>query len=205
MKEVTQQQKTAVFLDRDGTINEQMGYINHLSRFHLLPGVGEAIRLLNERNIPVVVITNQSGLARGYFPPSLLEEVHEKMRRELADKGAHVDGIYLCPHHPDARLIEYRKTCECRKPRPGLLKTAAKDLHLDLIRSYVVGDRWTDVKTAANCRATSVLVLTGYGKGELYYIGPGQQEQPAYVAEDLHEAVLWIISDLHEKASAPVG
>jgi D-glycero-D-manno-heptose 1,7-bisphosphate phosphatase len=136
-----------------------------------------------------VVITNQSGLARGYFPPSLLEEVHEKMRRELAAKGAHVDGIYLCPHHPDARLIEYRKSCECRKPRPGLLKTAAKDLHLDLLRSYVVGDRWTDVKTAANCRATSVLVLTGYGRGELDYIGPGQQEQPAYVAEDLQKAV----------------
>ena len=93
----------AVFLDRDGTINEQMGYINHISRFQLLPGVIEAIKRLNEASVPVVVVTNQSGLARGYFPESLLVKVHEKMNRLLAEGGAHLDGIYICPHHPEGK------------------------------------------------------------------------------------------------------
>ncbi|MCI5158930.1 MAG: HAD family hydrolase, partial [Candidatus Electrothrix sp. AUS1_2] len=118
----------AVFLDRDGTINEQMGYINHISRFVLLPGAARAIRTLNERNIPVVVVTNQSGLARGYFPPSLLEEVHLKMERELAAEGAHIDGLYICPHHPEAKEEQFRKDFNCRKPKTGLLEQAAAEL-----------------------------------------------------------------------------
>ena len=127
--------RPAVFLDRDGTINEQMGYINHLSRFRLLPRAGEAIRLLNEQNIPVVMVSNQSGVARGYFPISLLEEVHDKMRQMLARQGAHVDGIYVCPHHPQAELSEYAMQCDCRKPKPGLLIRAARELGLDLVHS----------------------------------------------------------------------
>lgn len=186
----------AVFLDRDGTINEQMGYINHLSRFRLLPRVGEAIRLLNEQNVPVVVVSNQSGVARGYFPISLLEEVHDKMSRMLARQGAHVDGIYVCPHHPQAERSEYATQCDCRKPKPGLLIRAARELNLDLVHSYVVGDRWVDLKTAVNCNAAPILVLTGYGKGDLAYIGPHEIIQPLFVAEDLYEAVQWILRDL---------
>ena len=103
--------RPAVFLDRDGTINEQMGYINHISRFHLLSGVGEAIRILNEHYLPVVVVTNQSGLARGYFPESLLDEVHQEMCDLLALEGAHIDGLYVCPHHPEAKEERFRVDC----------------------------------------------------------------------------------------------
>lgn len=185
--------RPAVFLDRDGTINEQMGYINHISRFHLLPGVAAAIRELNDHSIPVVVVTNQSGLARGYFPEELLLAVHEKMKRQLTEYGAHVDGIYVCPHHPEAKREQYRVACDCRKPKPGLLLQAARDMGLDLAASYVVGDRWSDLKTAAACGAAPVLVLTGYGRGDAQYIGPTQVVQPAYVGVDLTAVVQWIL------------
>jgi D-glycero-D-manno-heptose 1,7-bisphosphate phosphatase len=186
--------KAAVFLDRDGTINEQMGYINHICRFHLLPGAAKAIKKLNDADIPVVVISNQSGLARGYFPEELLGAVHEKMHSLLAEEGAHVDGIYYCPHHPEAKEERFRAACNCRKPKPGLVLTAAEEMGLDPEQSYVVGDRWSDIKTAANCGATSILVRTGYGRGDEQYIGPRQQIQPDYKADDLLEAVTWILS-----------
>ena len=186
----------AVFLDRDGTINEQMGYINHISRFILLPGVATAIRRLNEQNIPVVVVTNQSGLARGYFPPVLLDAVHAQMERELAAQDAHIDGLYICPHHPEAKEEQFRKVCTCRKPQTGLLEQAAAELELDLTRSFMVGDRWSDLQCGNRVGATSVLVLTGYGRGDLEYIGPEQEIQPDKIAEDLSEAVDWIIEQL---------
>ncbi|NOQ47532.1 MAG: HAD-IIIA family hydrolase, partial [Desulfobulbaceae bacterium] len=119
--------RPAVFLDRDGTINEQMGYINHISRFKMLPGSIEAIKQLNDHGISVVVVTNQSGLARGYFPAALLDQVHAEMNRLLAEKGAHIDGLYICPHHPEAKKEEYRQTCNCRKPKTGLLEQAARE------------------------------------------------------------------------------
>ena len=188
--------RPAVFLDRDGTINEQMGYINHISRFHLLPGVAAAIRLLNDKKVPAVVVSNQSGLARGYFPASLLDEVHRLMQNRLGQEGAHLDGVYVCPHHPEAKEERYRLACQCRKPKPGLFKRAADELDLDLARSYVVGDRWSDLKAAAACSAKGVLVLTGYGRGELQYIAPQQELAPHFVAENLQEAVRWILADM---------
>ncbi len=188
--------RPAVFLDRDGTINEQMGYINHESRFHLLPRAAEAIRLLNEQRIPAVVVTNQSGLARGYFPEELLDLVHARMKEGLAEHGAHVDGIYICPHHPEAKVAHLRAACDCRKPKTGLLVRAAADLDLDLSRSFVIGDRWSDLKCAAACNATPVLVLTGYGRGDYRYIGPRETVVPTHVAEDLYDAVLWVIAQL---------
>jgi D-glycero-D-manno-heptose 1,7-bisphosphate phosphatase len=187
--------RPAVFLDRDGTINEQMGYINHIDRFQLLPHAAEAIRKLNEHNIPVIVVTNQSGLARGYFPESLVTAVHEKMNQQLAAADAHVDGIYICPHHPEAKEEKFRVKCNCRKPRNGLFLQAAQELNLDLEKSYVVGDRWSDLKAARRCQAKAVLVLTGYGKGDYQYIGPHQEIQPDFVADNLLEAVKWIIPD----------
>ncbi|MDF1577850.1 MAG: D-glycero-beta-D-manno-heptose 1,7-bisphosphate 7-phosphatase [Desulfurivibrionaceae bacterium] len=188
--------RPAVFLDRDGTINEQMGYVNHPSRFVLLPGSAAAIRMLNEHGIPVLVVTNQSGLARGYFPSELLDEVHAKMIEMLAAAGATVDGIYVCPHHPEASDERYRADCDCRKPKPGLFLRAAREHNIDLAASYVVGDRWSDLKAAAVCGATGILVLSGYGRGELDYIGPSQTFRPAHVAEDLLDAAAWIISSL---------
>ncbi len=188
--------KKAVFLDRDGTINEQMGYINHISRFVLLPGVGAAIGRLNEHNIPVIVVTNQSGLARGYFPKVLLDEVHAKMTEQLAAEGAHIDGLYICPHHPEAAQEKYRKTCSCRKPKTGLLEQAAAELNLDLQQSFMVGDRWSDLKCGAAVGAAPILVLSGYGRGDQQYIGPQQKIQPAFVAEDLNAAVDWILEKI---------
>ena len=190
--------RPAVFLDRDGTINEQMGYINHLSRFHLLPGAAEAIRVLNEHGLPVVVVTNQSGLARGYFPESLLAEVHAEMNRQLASAGARIDGLYICPHHPEAKMEQYRQLCNCRKPKTGLLEQAARDMGLDLRRSFMVGDRWSDLRCGAAVQAKTILVRTGYGRGEELYIGPTQKVQPDSIADDLGAAVAWIGTQLHK-------
>jgi D-glycero-D-manno-heptose 1,7-bisphosphate phosphatase len=178
----------AVFLDRDGTINEEMGYINHLSRFKLLPGVVEAVRRLNRAGIKAVVVTNQSGAARGYFPATLVIEIHRRLEAEMARGGAHLDGIYTCLHGPD-------DNCLCRKPKPALVLQAALELDLDLDRSYLVGDRYRDVETAAHAGVKGILVLTGYGRGEYEYLkNPGPD--PAYVAEDLKDAVAWILADL---------
>ena len=184
----------AVFLDRDGTINEQMGYINHLSRFQLLPGVGRAIERLNQAGWPVVVVSNQSGVARGYFPPDLVEEVHDLMVELLSRDGARLDGIYYCPHHPRAELDDFRRECNCRKPRTGLFEQAALDLNLDLSESYVVGDRSSDLKAGRNIGAKSILVLTGYGRGELEYVLPRKGVKPDFVAETLNDAVDHILN-----------
>jgi len=181
--------QAAVFLDRDGTINEEMGYINHLSRFRLLPQTVPAIRRLNDAGVKVVVVTNQSGAARGYFPAGLVDEVHAYLKELLAAGGAHLDGVYACRHHPD-------EGCACRKPRPALIQQAARDLDLDLDRSYAVGDRYKDVETAANAGVKGILVLTGYGRGEFEYLGAEVSEQPVFVAKDLEDAATWIVEDL---------
>jgi D-glycero-D-manno-heptose 1,7-bisphosphate phosphatase len=182
----------AVFLDRDGTINEEMGYINHLSRFALLPQAIPAIRRLNAAGVKVVVVTNQSGAARGYFPASLVDEIHALLQASLAAGGAHLDGIYTCLHGP-------ADGCACRKPAPALLEQAARDLDLDLTRSYLVGDRYKDVETAANAGAKGVLVLTGYGRGEYEYLRHTWPAPPIHVAPDLLEAAEWILADLGKK------
>jgi D-glycero-D-manno-heptose 1,7-bisphosphate phosphatase len=182
----------AVFLDRDGTINEQMGYINHLSRFKLLDQAIPAIRRLNAAGVKVVVITNQSGAARGYFPASLVDKIHALLQELLAAAGAHLDGIYTCLHGP-------ADGCACRKPRPALMQQAARDLDIDLFRSYLVGDRYSDIQTAANAGAKGILVLTGYGRGEYEYLRAAQPVQPVYVAPDIEAAVEWILADLGKK------
>jgi D-glycero-D-manno-heptose 1,7-bisphosphate phosphatase len=185
--------KPAVFLDRDGTINEQLGYINHISRFMLLPGAGKAISLLNKNNHIVVVTSNQSGVARGYFPIELVKETNELMKRELAKDDAYMDGIYFCPHHPDGLVPEYSRECTCRKPDIGLIEKARSELDIDMRRSYVIGDRWLDIEFAHNAGLPGILVLTGYGRGDLEYIVPHKQIKPTFVAEDLLRAVKWIL------------
>ncbi len=183
----------AVFLDRDGTLNEEMGYVNHLDRFVLLPRVGQAIRLLNEHGFKAVVITNQSGVARGYFTESLLHQVHQRMEDLLKKEGAHLDGIYYCPHHPDAGTPPYRQKCRCRKPDTGLVETAVKELGVDCSKSYVIGDRGAELEFAHRIGAKGILVLTGYGKGEWEYCGDQWKVKPIHVALDLYEAVQWIL------------
>ena len=183
----------AVFLDRDGTINEEVGYVNHLERFTLLPRAGEAIRLLNRHEIKAVVITNQSGVARGYFPESLIHLVHQKMQDLLRMEGARLDGIYYCPHHPEAGEPPYRQRCRCRKPATGLIEEAVKELDLDCSQSYSIGDRGADIELGRQVGAKGILVLTGYGKGEWEYHGDQWKVKPDYVARDLREAVQWIL------------
>jgi len=185
--------RPAVFIDRDGTINEQRGYINHISRFVLLPGVGEAISLLNKNNHIVVITSNQSGVARGYFPIQLVKEIHELMKLKLTKDNAHVDGIYFCPHHPDGVVPEYSKECICRKPNVGLIRQAQIELDIDMETSYVIGDRLLDIEFAHNANLPGILVLTGYGKGEVHYSMPHKSITPACVAKDLLHAAQWIL------------
>lgn len=183
----------AVFLDRDGTINEEVGYVNHLDRFRLLPGAARGIRLLNEHGFKTVVVTNQSGVARGYFPESLVQEVHQKMVDLLKGEGAYLDGIYYCPHHPHEGEPPYRQRCRCRKPATGLIEEAVRKLGIDLRGSYVVGDRGMDLEFAQAAGLEGVLVLTGYGKGEWEYLRDRWKVKPAHVAVDLYDAARWII------------
>lgn len=189
----------AVFLDRDGTINEEMGYINHLDRFVLLPYVGQAIRLLNQHGFKVVVITNQSGVARGYFPESLVHQIHQKMKDLLSKDGAYLDGIYFCPHHPDAGDPPYRQKCRCRKPATGLVEEAVKDLDIDCSKSYAIGDKGLDIEFAHQFGAKGILVLTGYGRGEWENLKDRWLVKPDYVASNLYEAVQWILKQEGEK------
>lgn len=186
--------RPAVFIDRDGTINQQLGYINHISRFILLPGVAEAISLLNEHKRLVLVASNQSGVARGYFPIELVHQTHEQMQRELKRENAYIDGIYFCPHHPDGTVLEYKKACRCRKPKTGLIEAARQEFDIDMGKSYVIGDRWLDIAFAHNAHLPGILVLTGYGMGEREYVVPPKGIAPAYVAENLLEAVRWLLA-----------
>lgn len=189
----------AIFLDRDGTVCREVGYINHPSRLELLPGSGEALRAINRRGIKAVIVTNQAGVARGYFPFHVLEETHQRLTGLLAALGARLDGIYFCPHHPDVGGPGFRKHCSCRKPRPGMLIRAATELDIDLSRSFMVGDSFRDVGAGihAGVRQT-VLLRTGYGRGELLWKSATTKVWPDHVADDLPSAIDWIFHQVEE-------
>jgi D-glycero-D-manno-heptose 1,7-bisphosphate phosphatase len=192
---------SAVFLDRDGTISEEVGYVNHVSRLQLYPWSAEAIRKLNRAGRPVIVVTNQSGVARGYFSEELVREVHRKMIVELAAHGARVDGIYYCPHHPTGQLQAYRMDCRCRKPLPGMLEEAAQRFHIDLGSSYVVGDGYRDMQLGFNAGTHTILVLTGYGRGEYEHHRHRWPRRPDWTAENLQEAVDIILGETARPAA----
>ncbi len=183
----------AVFMDRDGTINEQMGYINHISRFILLPGTAEAIRLLNRHRYLAIIVSNQSGVARGYFPLQLVEDVHSHMRGLLKKENAVIDGIFFCPHYRTGVVREYTADCDCRKPRTGLIKSACETFDIDMTNSYVIGDRSTDIELAHRAELKGILVKTGYGRGDIEYVLPGSPLKPFHIAGNLLDAVRWII------------
>ena len=185
--------RPAIFIDRDGTLSEEVGYVNHVSRFKLFPFAVDAIRLINRSPYLAVLVTNQAGVARGYFAESMVHEVHESIRRTLEAGGARLDAVYFCPHHPTAGEEPYRQDCDCRKPRPGLLHRAARELGADLGRSYVIGDRKGDLELAWSVGATGVMVKTGYGRGELEHQAPSWPRQPDLVAEHLLDAVVSIL------------
>jgi D-glycero-D-manno-heptose 1,7-bisphosphate phosphatase len=184
----TQLLRRAVFLDRDGTIGEELGYVNHIDRFQIFPYAAEAIRELNQANIPVIVVTNQSGIARNIFPESLVHEVHKKMLAILAKGGAWVDAVYFCPHKTE-------DACECRKPYPGMMERAAREYGLDLTASWVVGDRYADMEMSHAAGGRGILVMTGYGRGEYELHHTAWPRQPDALAENLKDAVRQILQN----------
>ena len=180
--------RKAVFLDRDGTICEEMGYVNHVDRLQVFPFAAAAIRLLNEQKIPVIVVTNQGGIARNIFPEELVRQVNAKMIAELGDAGAYIDAIYYCPHKSE-------DDCDCRKPNPGMMERASREHHLDLAASWVVGDRYADLEMAHTAGGRGILVMTGYGRGELELHRETWPRQPDAIAENLTEAVSRILDE----------
>jgi D-glycero-D-manno-heptose 1,7-bisphosphate phosphatase len=171
----------AVFLDRDGTINEEMGYINHPDRFIIFPFVAESIKIFNEMGLKVIVVTNQSGVARGYFKESLVVELHETLQKKMQEQGAQIDSIYYCPHHPKEGRGKYKLNCNCRKPKPGMVLKAVDEYDIDVQKSYMIGDRYKDILFARNLNMKSALVLTGYGLGEYTFDKEKWKYQPDFV------------------------
>jgi len=178
--------KKACFLDRDGVLIVDKNYLHDVSQVELEPGAAEAVRLLNRNGYQVVVVSNQSGVARGYFTEAKVREVNQYIHRLLEADGARIDGWYFCPHHPKGTVPEYTVKCDCRKPEPGLLLRAAKELDLDLQASYMIGDKVSDVEVGnrAGCRA-GILVMTGQAED----IPVDQRKHLRYIADNLLEAV----------------
>ncbi len=180
----------AIFMDRDGTITEEMGYLKDPQKLRLIPRSAGAIKLLNERRIPVIVVSNQSGVARGYFTEETVKKTNRKFKGLLKEKVAYLDGIYYCPHHPEFGPPRYKKNCNCRKPKPGMLEKAARRFNLDLKKSYVIGDKVEDIELARNVGAKGILVLTGYGERSK------KKVKSDYVAKNLYQAAEWILKEV---------
>lgn len=179
----------AVFLDRDGVITkEPPHYAHRIDQLELIPKSAEAIKELNESGFKVIIVSNQSGVARGYYQEKDIKIYNNEMKRQLEEKGAHIDAIYYCPHHPEATIKEYRIDCDCRKPKPGMLKRAEKDLDLDLKCSFLIGDKDSDIEAGYRAGCKTILVLTGQGNGELKKISE-MDIKPNYISKDLHTAI----------------
>ena len=179
---------TAVFLDRDDTIIRDLGYLSDPRDIDIMPGAAEAIRVLNESGIPAIIITNQSGIARGFFKEETLEAIHNRLKTLLDGQGSRIDAIYYCPHHPDGIIKEYRLACTCRKPQPGLLLRAAQDFGLDLMHCYLVGDKPIDIETIHKVGGKGILV----GTGNDITLKP----RADFMAANLKDAVHWILKDM---------
>lgn len=187
--------RPAVFLDRDGTLVEDVDFLTEPDQLVLLPGAAAAVRALNEAGVAVALVTNQSGVARGLLDEERLRHVHERLAEMLAEGGARLDGIWYCPHHPDEGEPPYRAACECRKPAPGLLRAAADALDLDLARSFVVGDSVRDVEAGAALGVPGILVATGNGARQRASLGRVTGPAPRF-APDLAAAVRMVLASL---------
>ena len=181
--------RPAVFLDRDGTLNIDAGYLDRKERLMLFPWSLDSVRLLRRAGYAVVVVTNQSGVGRGMIEESFVEEVHQIIQSRLVDIGEKLDGHYYCPHEPSASIEAFRVDCDCRKPKPGLVTRAARDLGLDVERSIVVGDKWSDIGLAKQTGARGVLVRTGYGRSQEKNRQEGLSADA--VVDTLMDAVNW--------------
>jgi D-glycero-D-manno-heptose 1,7-bisphosphate phosphatase len=191
---VTRSFECAVFLDRDGTIIEEVGYLDRPERVEFFPFTIDAIRVLNRAGLAVVLVSNQSGIARGFFSEAVVDDVHRKMASMLVAGGAHIDAYYYCPHHPDGKVPGYAKVCDCRKPARGLVDRAIAEFGIDPARSFVVGDRWLDVALARAVGAKGVLVRTGYGETEERK--PPTDMKADAVVDNLIAASSWILGAL---------
>ncbi|NTV83415.1 MAG: D-glycero-beta-D-manno-heptose 1,7-bisphosphate 7-phosphatase [Bacteroidales bacterium] len=192
--------RPAVFLDRDGTVCEEVGYLREVKDLQLIPGSAQAIRQIKQAGWKVVIISNQSGVARGYLTEQTVQTIHTALQEMLQKEGAGIDGMYYCPHHPKGNP-PYNIQCRCRKPEAGMLRQAGKDLDLDLNRSIVIGDKLSDVQTAQRLNIPGILVLTGFGKGELEKYQQNWEKEPDHIAENLLEAASWFLknSSIKEK------
>jgi len=181
----------AVFLDRDGTLIEEVGYLDRPERVALFPWSTDAIRALNRAGLRVIMVTNQSGIARGFFTAEVVDAVHARIAAVLAEGGAAVDAYYYCPHHPDGKVREYARVCDCRKPGRGLVDRAVREFGVDPEQSFAVGDRWLDVALARAVGAKGVLVRTGYGATEEHQPPAGLVADA--VVNNLVEAASWVL------------
>ncbi|MEO8257248.1 MAG: HAD family hydrolase [Acidobacteriota bacterium] len=191
----------AVFLDRDGTLIEDAHYLDRTDRVALYPWSVDAVRLLNRAGLRVIVVTNQSGIARGFFSAAIVDDLHRHISALLAAGGARIDAYYYCPHHPQGRVEGYTQVCDCRKPAPGLVDRAARDLGVDPRQSFVVGDRWLDVRLARAVGARGVLVRTGHGVAEA--AEPAPDVTADAVTDNLIGATSWILRHLNSSVSTP--
>ncbi len=182
----------AVFLDRDGTIIEEVGYLSRISDIRLLEGAASGIKLLNQAGFKIIVVTNQSGVARGFFDEDFVHRVHQKISEYLNEQGAYIDAWYYCPHHVDGKIAKYSFDCSCRKPSTGMIEKACKDFAIDIKRSYVVGDSEKDILLAVNVGAKPVLVTTGYGRQTLNSLSPHIKDKLAFIVDNLKELALLI-------------
>jgi D-glycero-D-manno-heptose 1,7-bisphosphate phosphatase len=194
--------RPAIFLDRDGTVTDEVGYINHISRAKIYPYAPEAVRMLKSTGLPVIIVTNQSGVGRGYFTEEIVGQVHKLVQQTLQAAGTSIDAFYHCPHHPGAVVAAYRQEWRCRKPGTGLPEEAAERFGIDLAASYVVGDTYRDMQMGFNIGARTILLMTGYGRGEYEYRRAGWARMPDLVAENLLEAAKLIVQELGANTAA---
>ena len=191
----------AVFLDRDGTMIEDVGYLDRLERLKLFPYTIDAVRLLNRAGYKVVVVTSQNGVAQGVLTEEFLGQAHAHVSRVCEAAGATIDGYYYCPHSTHAAVERYRTDCDCRKPKPGMILAAARDHSLDLANSFVVGDRWRDIEMGIAAGTKAVLVETGYGRTEAGRRPANVPEVP--VVGTLIEAASWILRNTKKEGLTP--
>ena len=181
----------AVFLDRDGTLIEERGYLDRLDLLTVFPWTADALRLLNRAGFATVVITNQAAVARGIIGEPFLEDVHRELSARLARGGGVIDRYYYCPHLVDAKVEQYRQACRCRKPEAGMIERACREMGLDAGRSVMVGDRWLDVACGRSAGTRTVLVRTGHGAHEADVPPDGFAADA--ILDNLMEAVGWIL------------
>ena len=186
--------RPAVFIDRDGTMLDELGYVTPASEIRIYPFAADAIARIGAAGWPVVVITNQGGIALGLYDHAFVDATHAELARTIAQSGAEITGWYYCPHHPEGKVPEFTQACECRKPGIGMLQAAARDLALDLAASWVIGDQWRDIELAHRAGARSVLVRTGYG-ATLEADWPADVAPPTIVCDDLLAAATHIVQD----------